>query len=279
MLEKSLMTLKKNPMIFIMMAVFMLIMAALSLPMISETNKMVNINPDLYNSSGNYTQLDIQESIGMMVSSMIVFLYTLVLGFISIVFMSGYGNMIATAMNEGKASLKIFFYGIKRFIGKVLLSALLMAGIIIGFSIVISLITTPFVIASALSGSFNAGNIFESQKMIQIITIIIMIFLYPLLFMWLPAIFTDRREGVINCFKNGFKASRKKYLQLLPACVLMLLPTLLMYLLSENIYEIIKTPYYFLIYPFQAIILPVIITYLFVMYKAVRSEIKSANYE
>lgn len=276
MLQKSIMTLKNNPMIFIMMAVFMLIMAALTLPMISESNKIMDINSDLYNSSGSYPQFDIQDSIDMMISSLIVFVYSLVLGFISIAFLSGYGNMIAAVMNEGKASLKVFLYGFRKFFGKVLLSALLLIGIIFGFSTVISLIATPLIIAGTLTGSFHAGDILESQRVMQIGINVIMIFLYPLLLLWLPAIFTDRRDRVINCFKNGLRASRKKYLQLLPATALMMLPTLLLYMLSENIFEMLKTPYYFLIYPFQALILPFVVTYLFVVYKAFRSEIKSA---
>ena len=170
-------------------------------------------------------------------------------------------------------------YGFRKFFGKVLLSALLLAGIIIGFSIVVSLITTPLIIAGAISGTFTPANILESQKAIQIFTMGITIFFYPLLLMWLPAIFTDRQDGVIKCFKNGIRASRKKYLHLLSVTALMMLPTLLLFMLSENIYEILKTPYYYLIYPFQAIILPAVITYLFVMYQAIRSETGSANYE
>ncbi len=272
MLQKSLMVLKNNPIIFIMMAVFMLLMAVISLPMITQSNKIMDINSGLYNSSGSYPQLDIQDSIDMMVSSLIVFAYSLVLGFASLAFLSGYGNMIAAVMNEGKASLKVFLYGLRKFFGKVLLSALLLAGIIIGFSIVASLITTPLIIAGALTGSFYAKDIIESQRMVQIVTSVITTFLYPLLLMWLPTIFIDRQDGVINCFKNGLRASRKKYLHLLPASALMMMPTLLLFVLSENIHEIFNTAGYYLIYPFQALILPVVITYLFVVYQAFRSE-------
>lgn len=279
MLQKSIMMLKNNPMIFIMMAAFMLIMAALSLPMISETNKMMGIYTEMYDFSGDYPQINMQDTMVIMLSSLKILLYSLVLVFFGLGFMSGYGNMVDAVMNEGKARLKIFFYGIRKFFGKVLLSALLLAGIITGFSVVISLITTPLIIAGTLSGSFSAGNVFESQKVIQIITIVILTLLYPLLFMWLPAIFTDRKDRVITCFKNGFRASRRMYLKLLPASVLLILPTILMYLLSENIYEILKTPYYYLIYPIQAIVLPVVITYLFVIYQAVRPETKSASHE
>lgn len=277
MLEKSLMTLKKNPMIFIMMAAFMLIMAALSLPMISETNKMTDIYTEMYDFSGDYPQINMQDTMVMMLSSLKIFSYSLVLGILGLCFMSGYGNMVEAAMNEGKASLKIFFYGIRKFFGKVLLSALLLAGIIVGFSVVISLITTPLIIVGTLNRTFTSTNIFESQKVIQISTMVVTILLYPLLLMWFPAIFADRKDGVITCFKNGFRASRKRYLQLLPAVALMMLPTLLIYLFSENIFEMLETPYYLLIYPIQAIILPVVITYLFVMYQTVRSKTKLAR--
>lgn len=272
MLQKSLMVLKRNPIIFIMMVVFMLLMAVISLPMISKSNKIMDFSSDLYNPSDTYPQIDIQDSIDMMVSSLMILAYSLVIGFVSLAFMSGYGNMITAAINEGKASLKIFLYGFRKFFGKVLLSALLLAGIIIGFSIVISLITTPLIIAAALTGSFNSGDFFQSQRVMQIVINVIMIFLYPLLLMWLPALFTDRQDGVIKCFKNGLRASRKKYLRLLPATALMMLPSLLLFVLSENIYETLKTPNYYLIYPFQALILPVVITYLFVIYKDFRSE-------
>lgn len=77
---------------------------------------------------------------------------------------------------------------------------------------------------------------------------------------------------MINCFKYGIRAGRSKYLKLLPLTVIMLLPTFLLTVFSDNIYAMVETNYYFLIYPFQAVIVPVAITYLFVMYQDFRSE-------
>jgi len=275
MVKKSLLILKKNPIIFIMMVVFMLLMMAASLPLQSITNKIMDYSQRFYDFSGGYSQFGIQDYSDMMSSARIVYLISLAMGVISLAFMSGYGNMIAAAMNEGKASLKIFLYGFRKFFGKVLLSALLLMVVLLCFSFVVSIIAVPLIIVITLAGSFqsfDASYIYEGQRIIVIVTIIIMSFLYPLMLMWIPAIFTDRNDGVIKCFKNGFRASRKKYLQLLTATVLMLLPTLLLFLLSENIFETLKTPGFYLSYPFQAVILPVVITYLFVMYQAFKSE-------
>jgi len=282
MIKKSLVILKKNPIIYIMMALFMLLMMAASLPALSLSGKMMDFNSRLYDFSGGYPQMYFQDISDMMVSAQLVYLLSLVLGVIGIAFLSGYGNMIAAAVNEGKASLKIFLYGFRKFFGKVLLSALLLIVIAAGFSIVFMIIAVPLIIVIVLIGSFqslNIADIFEGQRILAIVLNIIMIFLYPLLLLWLPAIFTDRRDGVIQCFKNGFRASRKKYIKLLPAAALMILPSLLLFALSRNIFELLRTPNYYLIYPFQALILPVVITYLFVLYQAYRAETGSANFD
>jgi len=280
MIKKTLATIKNNPIIFVLMVVFMLLMAVLSIPVISETNKMTanysniynfsNINPDIYRRDMSVVNIYMQRMLEIRISCMKILLYSLVLLFLQICFISGYGNMVEAAMKEGKASMKIFFYGIRKFLGKVLLSALLLAAIIIGFSVLVSLITIPLTIISVLSGSFTADNILAGQKTMQIFISFIVILLYPLLLLWLPAIFTDRKDGVIKCFKSGFTEGKRQYVQVLPASVLMMQPGILQYLLSDSLYELIKSPYYLLIYPIQGIILSFVITYLFVLYHAVR---------
>lgn len=278
MLEKTIRVLRDNPIIFIAGALFILLMAALSIPMVSESRELAELNTNMFGSSGslniNNTEAMLDSymdmaaySMDIMISTGKIYLYSLLLGLLAIGFMAGYGNMLAATMNEGKPGWKIFLHGFKKFYGKVFLSSLLLLGLIIAFSIVLSAVTTPVILARTIRGSISMGSIFESQKMIQIITYILVTFTYPLILLWLPSILINRRDGVINCFKYGVRAGRSKYLKLLPLTVIMLLPSFLLTVLSDNIYAMIETNYYFLMYPFQAVIVPIAITYLFVMYQ------------
>lgn len=283
MFKKTIRVLRANPIIFIAGALFILLMAALSIPMVSESRELAKLSTNMFGSSGNFniddTEAMVDSYMGMMTYSMDVmistgkiYLYALLLGLLGIGFMAGYGNMLASTMNEGKPGWKIFLHGFKKLYGKVFLSSLLLMGLIIAFSIALSAVTTPMILARTIRGSVSMESILESQKAIQIITYILVAFAYPLILLWLPSIFVNRRDGVVNCFKYGIRASKKMYLKLLPLTVIMLLPSFLITVLSDNIYAMIETNYYYLIYPFQAVIVPIAITYLFVMYQDFRTD-------
>lgn len=271
MVKKTIDTIKSNPMIFIVMFVYVLLIAVLSIPIISETNKTTDNYANITSFSRIYPDIYARRMSEIMLSCSKIIFYSLMLLLLRICFISGYGNMVEAAMNEGKASLKIFFYGFRKFFGKVILSALLLVAVTIGFGIVVLLITIPLTIIGVLSGTFTADNMLSGQKAIQIFISVIILLIYPLLLLWLPAIFAERKDGVVKCFKNGFREGKRHYVQVLLASVLMMLPVFLQYLLCDNLYELTKTPYYLLIYPIQGIILPFVITYLFVLYHTVRS--------
>ncbi|NLV36767.1 MAG: hypothetical protein GXY17_08870, partial [Clostridiaceae bacterium] len=283
MLEKTIKILRSNPIIFIAGALFILLMAALSIPMVSESRELASLSTNLFGSAGGFSIDDTEAmadsymemmtySMDVMVSTGKVYLFAILLGLLSIGFMAGYGNMLASTMNEGKPDWKIFLHGFKKLYGKVFLSSLLLMGLIIAFSIVLSAITTPMILARTIRGSVSMESILESQKTIQIITYILVAFAYPLILLWLPSIFVNRRDGVVNCFKYGIRASKKMYLKLLPLTAIMLLPSFLMTVISDNIYAMIESNYYFLMYPFLAVIVPFAVTYLFVMYQVFRTD-------
>jgi hypothetical protein len=187
--------------------------------------------------------------------------------------MAGYGNMLAAAVNDGKASFKIFIFGIRKYLGKTILSALLLVAIAIGFGIVISICTLPFTIMGVAMNNYNPEKLLATQMIIQIVTLAISVFLYPFIELWLPAIFVERDDGVMACFKKGLRAGRKKYLLLVAVSAVMLLPATVLYIVSGDMYSIIESPLYIVLLVYQAIILPVVLAVLFTVY----NEMKKVN--
>lgn len=277
MLGKTMAVLKHNPLLFVVLLAFIIPAAALSLLLIPDMNRMM----EMYQGMSDYSQyplkVDVQDTMFLMTASLKMLLYSLISCAFALVISAGYGNMIAAAVNDGKASLKVFLYGIRKFTGKVILSALLLAAIITGVSIIISIVTTPFIIAGAINGSFNPKNMMRGQKVIQAVTYTLMLFLYPLIIMWFPAIFTDRGEGVMACFRNGFRAGVRKYLHVMPLVGVILLPTLLLLMLSENIYTVLENPFFYLVYVYQAIAVPVLAVLLFLLYRDYKAGLRNLS--
>ena len=269
MLKKSLVTLKNNPMIIILLVLVIILSAVSVMFLMPDLNRIMEISNEISRNSTNPAGINPQEMTEMLFSSMIMLLYSLVACAFAIVFMAGYGNMLAVAVNDGKASLKIFLFGIKKFFVKTLLSFLLAAAIVFGASIVISIISTPFTIAGIMN-AFDPEAMISMQRVMMVFSSIVMILLYPLVVLWLPAIFLDRNEGVMACFRNGFKAGVKKYIFLIMVIAVMLLPTILLFIFTENVYSIMQSPFYYYMYIYQAIIMPVLLMYLFVLYNEMK---------
>jgi hypothetical protein len=283
MFKKTIRLLRANPIIFIAGALFVLLTAAISIPMVSEARDILQINSDMLDTLSNFdfddgegiaesTEDIMTSAMDIRMSTWKMYAYLLLLGLLTIGFIAGYGNMIAAAMNEGRAGWKTFFHGFKKFFGKVFLSSLLLMGIAIALSIVLSSITVPLIIAQTIKGSLNMESLMKGQKAIQLITYSIAVFTYPLIMLWMPSIFTNRKDGVVNCFKHGIRAGKKKYKQLVALAVIMIIPSFLMTLLTDNVYKMIETNSIFLIYPFAAVIVPIVTTYLFVMYHDFKAE-------
>lgn len=280
MFIKTMAILKNNPLLVIMLLVVFVLLLASTMLIMPDLASLTGIYSNMSEYSTYPPEMDMQTAVEMLMISMKIGLFSLLYGIVGLFFSAGYGNMLAAAVNEGKASLKVFLYGIRKFTGKVFLSALLLAAIIFGFSFVISIISTPFIMAGAIGGvinndTYNFEAMMNTQKVMQIVMFVIMIFLYPLIIMWFPAIFLDREEGVMACFRNGFRAGVRKYIKLVPLIALLMLPTLLIYLFSANIFEILNETYFYTIYLYQAIVLPVAITILFIQYQEVKKDSKS----
>ncbi len=265
-MQRILQILFKNPLLIILPAAGLMLLGASMLLLIPDTNRMM----DMYAGMTDYTSfannIDVQDMAFIMATSLKSALFSLLYCVLFVIFIAGYGNQQSAAVNGGNASFRVFFFGIKKLIGKVILSFLLLTGIIIGFSLIVSIVTTPMIFATVLAKGPSQGNLMGMQKGIQVVMLVIMTLLYPLIVLWLPAIFLDRQEGVMACFKNGLKAGAKKYFRMLAVIVVMLLPTLLLYILSDNIYTMFRAPWFYLIYPYQMIIIPIIVTYLFLQY-------------
>jgi len=138
--------------------------------------------------------------------------------------------------------------------------------VIFGFSFAVSIIIVPVMIAGMFSGGFDFGNMMGMQRNMQIALFSVMIFAYPVLLPWLPAIFLDREKGVTDCFRNGHRAGFKKYPALLPVSLLMILPSLILILSSRSLFTMVSSQYFYFLYPYMAVIMPALVSYLFVLY-------------
>ncbi len=270
MLNKALITLKKNPMVILFFILALVISAVPMIFLLPDINRIMTISNGIPNSTVNTPEINPTEVIEMLLASMKLLLFSLVTCAFDIIFVAGFGNMLAAAVNEGKASLKIFLFGIKKFFGKTLLSVLLLAAIIFGFSLVISVIAIPFTLTSVLDSTLNPEAMLKRQKVIQLITGAITVFLYPFAVLWLPAIFLDRNDSVLACFRNAVKAGVKKYVTLLAAIAVMMLPVFVMFGFSKNIYSTIEPSFYIVMYIYQAAVMPILLTYLFTLYNNLR---------
>lgn len=265
MLKKAFAILKNNPMLLILLILAILACATVTILLMPEMRNTLQLSKGIAKNPAG-SAADFSQMSSMLLSLLKIYLVILVLGILGLVFLSGYGNMLAAAVNGGKASFRVFLHGIRRLFGKVFLSALLLIAIIMGVSIVISIGTVPFTIAGLTAGNASSGGVLRMQMIIQIITLIITVFLYPFIELWLPAIFLERNDGVISCFKKGLKAGLQNYLVLLAITAVMMVPPIILYAFTGDIYSILDSPLYLLSFLYQLIVTPVILVVLFFMY-------------
>jgi len=275
MLKKTFLLLKKNPLLIILPVLAVALMLLSELPLMPDINRIMGLSRSMYNLQ-NPPQMQLKDAFDIMSAALVMLIFALVYCVLAVIFVSGYGNMLAAAVNEGKATMKIFLYGIRKFTGKVVLSFLLMIAILIGVSIVISLFTTPMLLTSIGRSGFDPGSIMNTQKTMQIVAQIIMLFLYPFIIMWFPAIFIEREEGVTACLRHGWRAGVRNYLPLVAVVLFILLPTLCIFIFTD-IYSMFETQRYLLMYVYQAIALPVISAYLFVRYGEMKAQARNRS--
>jgi hypothetical protein len=266
MLKKSFILLKNNPLLIVLILLAVAAYAVPTVLFLPETQKMLELSKGFYQNP-SAPSADITQMTGMLLSTLKIYLFMLVYGILGVLFLSGYGNMMAAAVNEGKASMKVFLFGIRKFTGKTLLSALLLCALVAGFSIIFSICSTPFIITSTISGRFDYASMMEFQNILQIVVLGISLFLYPLIELWLPAIYLERSDGVFACFRKGIRAGVRNYPVLLAATAALMLPFAILYAFSGDLYKLIYQPSYYLLFVYQAVAIPVILAFLFSLYK------------
>ena len=270
MLKKSLETLKKNPVIimtYLVVAVVLFLSVFFFMP---NVNKIVDISNEITKNQANPSAIDTQIIINMFVILLKLFLFGFIVCVLGVIYMAGFGSMIAEAVSEGKTALKSFFTGIKKNIKKTILSFLLLIAFSIGLGILMVIISMPFSVFSAIRNINDTQAVYNSQRIIQALSSIIMIFAYPFVELWLPAIFMDKEDGVITSLKKGVKAGKKNYKSLVVVTAVLFLPSIGLLVFIKDMNSAIISPVYIATYVYQVIVAPIVIVYLFNFYKASR---------
>lgn len=264
-------TMIRNPLLIILPVIAVLLSAAAYMFLKSDMEKVMDSIAELTDMESFVEDTGLDDVIARLSLTLKSGVISIISGVMTVVFCSGYGNLQSAVLNGGKASLKVFKYGVKRFTGKVLLSFLLMVGIMYGVSFVMSLVTTPIMVAGFITEGGLSAGLSWIQAVLEIF-LIIMTLVYPFIILWFPATFIDRYEPIIECLKNGLRAGRKKYFRLLPAIIVTMLPALIVFLSGDNLLTMYRSPGFILMFPYQIIVFPFFLTYIFFMYDSYRKE-------
>ncbi len=170
---------------------------------------------------GVYNHGDVMDLVSMMIFMMKMLLSSILMFFLSILFMSGFGHMTAEAVMNGKLASSSFMIGLKKYFVRILLMSLLVFAMVIGVAILFSFVTVPIILFQSFSG--QEDNIYVLSMAMSIIITVIIIALIPFIILWLPAIFIDNVR-TIQGLKSGVKAGRKNYLKLLGLLFFVYLP-------------------------------------------------------
>ncbi len=160
----------------------------------------------------------------MLIALLLMFIF-------SLFFISGYSNMIREAVFSGKTKLLFFLNGIKHFFGRVLLSVLLMAAILMVGSVLLGLLSIPLTILVTANGF---GSLYAMTLIIMLVTLILVMIPMPFLVLWLPALFLED-TGVIRSLRLGAKAGTKNYWKLFLVTLLIILPPAVYSILNYNV--------------------------------------------
>lgn len=231
MFKQMLNVIRQNPVIPLIYAAVMLLSGALLLLM-----------PERFDTSNPF------RMIAMVLTMLLI---TIFLGAISLVFTSGFGNMLSVAVNGGRADYSTFFSGIKKYFVKVLLMSLLMIAFSIGISIIITMFSLPFTIIASMrrfAGHFpsisSSYSISAISGAITIFTYILTVVGIPFITLWLPALFMES-GGVFECLKKGAKAGVKNYWLLFSFIALITAPSIIYTFVSyiPSISSILTMPF------------------------------------
>lgn len=266
MLKKTLKLLKENPSIII----FYFFYTALIVVITTIMANNLNINIDAADTTQIFNFL--KHTLG----------WWIIIGVIFTIFMSGWGNMIAHAVNTDKAAPGTFFKGINEFILRMLITNLLLIIICIGFIIAITLISIPlfFIMESTVSssGAVTIGIIYG------LVIALIFILLYPFFMLWYPAIFVDN-IGIMEAFQRSVRTSKKCYWTLVLTLFVSALPEILYIVITEvmNYGETsnalqLTSPVYWVYIGINILVFITVSVFTYVLYKQKNSDkVKSVN--
>lgn len=264
MLKKTLQILKENPVIILFYAAYIIIVFGI-LYLLYPHDLSGLTNTDM-------TSFDFMAILIVMVKMLTA---CILLAAIGVVFMSGYGGMLAEAVVTGKTSSSSFLPGIRKFFTRTLLSFLLLFGFSIGVSILVSIVTVPITIIETLKGRENVESL---SLIISLFSSTLMIFCLPFVALWFPALYLDN-TGVTQSLKNGAKAGVKNYWKLVLILLLIYLPIGINLVINFDSMAKgrIFTPGYILICLLEVIISIFILVILFLIYKGNRTYDNNLN--
>lgn len=273
MLKKTLQTLRKNPIIIGLYCFLLLVGVGGFILVFPYYNKLVDFADKVNKNSDYYNTLTSQNMAEITLSSLIVLLFTLFILAFTVVYFSGFGNVLSQAVCDGKTSLKAFFQGIKKYFVKILLASLLFIAISFGFSFFSSFISAFVALLTGKGSIIDEQSAYNTQKFMTGIIYIITILCYSFILLWLPSLFIEKDDGVIVTLKKGFKAGVKRYKELVLITAAILMPSIIVQAFNYSGEINIFTPVYIALYVYEAIISLFFVTYIFELYNDTRKQI------
>ncbi len=253
MTKKTLQLIKNNPVIIMSYVAYMVI--SLLFIFFLYPN---NLGSDSYMRDG---VLDYSLYLATMRNLLIALLLIFIL---SLLFLSGYCNMIKEAVLNGKTKLSHFVVGIKNYFPRVLLCMLLMLAIIILGAVLFGILSVAFTILASTTVSLS---LFTLTLIIMLVTLLLVLIPSPFLVLWLPALFLEN-TGVIRSLSLGARAGAKSYWRLLLATLILILPQAVYSILNYNVITegTIFSIGYFIMLGIMAVISLIYNTYIFMLY-------------
>lgn len=215
MLKKSIELLKNNPVLIFTYGTFSLIMFLLVL--LRQPSDLIGL------SNGHIERFDMRS---YFITINLILLAAILIYGLSLLFISGYGNMMREAIINGKTTIKDFMPGIARYFGRVILMSLLLIAFSIGISLVLSIIMVPLIMLSL-------NNLYLVTLISTLVTTVSVICAIPFVLLWIPAIFLDN-HGVVKGLVQGAKTGAKNYGKLLLLMVVMYIPSILNAIINFN---------------------------------------------
>lgn len=205
MIKKTFRILKSNPWLIIMYSAFILMNEVISHAMARYDN--FDINTSIYS-----VETAASRVLGILIITIVM----------SILFISGFGNMISIAVKKGRCTFMDFLRGLNSFLGRILLSCVILFFLLSLFVIIISITALPIIMAQSVGALKNGNIVFE---VFIIAVCILAILIYPCIMLWYPAIFLEDTD-VLDGLRKSLALSKKCYWILVGAAFVSALPSM-----------------------------------------------------